>query len=368
MNTFITLRSKGFEGAIHDQEIQRLMHYLNNSQRKNIIRKIPEIQVGMDNLRFLIDDIQSTEVGTKQLAELVKVPATLLDRLQFSKDSETDSRLTKNEVWKHVFDYAKSQVDSKKTVSLRKLTYEDPYGNNNNIDHIISTRSEQYLDVPDLDLLRTVNNGVGDTETILRQFYVSELKSHYWFILPEFKYLYKGDENDASFGSLVVSNSEAKFSRVRIEAGFFRQVCSNGAIIWDKRMPSVDRIHRGNQQIGILKSIETRIKDIVSMFEDYMELVKQVAEIEIKDPIAYIKKVSKSLKFSEKVMESVLDAYMRSTTIRADSSLFAVSNAFSFLANEVSDQQLYEDLQKASGLILTAPKFQPKEVKEASEE
>lgn len=291
----------------------------------NRIHAIPHYQTGV-GLRFDGQDYRLSDVGHEQLASLVKIPRNYYFRMRDNHPGEladlVEMHLRQDDLPKERF----VRTIGNKVRALLSTRY-------GVLDHIEVARMLQ----------GTMSNG-----SELKSLVCTERRMTMQFVSPRLTGEVK--VGDVVQAGMAISNSEVGLGMFRVEALLFRLVCLNGMIKPGKGAWRLERVHRGEINIGVLQEFtEDRIKALPQEFDGILNMAQAangvyVAEENIPQEVDTVRRNhALTLPESEAVMERFYE--------EGDWSLWGMVNAVNFQAHD-ADKDRSVELERISGAML----------------
>ena len=160
--------------------------------------------------------------------------------------------------------------------------------------------------------------------------------------------------SDSDYGGMIsVSNCEIGTRRLSLTPSIFRSICTNGCVFGQHRGNSVNQVHRGNIDLGLLKSkIVKDIDEIIPILNNSgIRLLDKNSQNYKLDTAAsrLIAQVSKDQKLSQKQTIQVLEEYANHE--KGFGNLFGIINAVTRAA-QVDTPEEHVRLEGIGGVLM----------------
>lgn len=283
-------------------------------------------------------ELEMTDWALSQVAQRLNVP------VKYAKFLRNHNRLLLsknfNEMKKTLF--AINMLNPDKEMLLRTLL------NNEKKPYILrGFLTENYSPFDNLELMEEMYDIINEYNMI-PQIYRNELYFFMRLIVPyEFKIVRKNGKEDVLHLLFDIWNSEVGYSAVKIEAGLYRLVCSNGLMIQEEEFGYFSKIHRSISSLLFKQDVKMFIENTVANINKAIELFQEATKFEITNPEEEIEKIAKKYALPNIVAEKAKDAFLVEPMYDA----YGIVNAFTRAAQDF-DVERREELEKISYKIL----------------
>ncbi|OBZ15911.1 hypothetical protein A8L34_28095 [Bacillus sp. FJAT-27264] len=167
----------------------------------------------------------------------------------------------------------------------------------------------------------------------------------------------KDGNPDTHMVGFHVSNSEVGGRAVTIQPMVFRLVCKNGLMRWESDGDVFRQRHIYLNEREMYGRVAEGIVSAISGGDKMVEELKQVKEIEVPDPMATIRKLAESRKYTKKLTDNIEKAFDE----EPGETQFHVLQAFTRAARDLEGDERVE-LERDASRLLKAQKGAVEEI------
>lgn len=147
-----------------------------------------------------------------------------------------------------------------------------------------------------------------------------------------------------------LSNSEVGKSMVRIQPMIYRQVCTNGLMMWEKDGNGLEQRHVGLRSNEIYNRVAEAMVNSVKAGHEMVDRLIKAKEIKVENPFDMIDKIAKDKKYTQKFTETVKTEFKK----ESQKSLFYVAQAFTAASRSLHADERVDIEKDAAKLLMTA--------------
>lgn len=221
----------------------------------------------------------------------------------------------------------------------------------NDINSIRGIMSEQFTSYDDHELLEVLNTLLKDRDHEVNMWSRHDGGFHLRVILNDIRSdvgTLKDGRPDIHRIGVHIENSEVGQKSLHIKPMVYRQVCSNGLMMWVTDGDSMNQHHRGKDRVEMQELVEKYLVAAVHAGEEVLETLKRAKEINVEDPIQLIEKFGKEKKYSEKFVNQVKTSFES----EKGNNVFYLVQAFTHAVQTLKNDDTRVEIEQDAGRLL----------------